>query len=54
MSSDEEAISETEASTKTQTKNETEIPESEKNSTTQAFNNVTNANDVGSILNQLA
>jgi hypothetical protein len=54
VSSDEEAISETEASTKTQTKNETEIPESEKNSTTQAFNNVTNANDVGSILNQLA
>lgn len=54
LSSDEEAISETEESAKNQTDNETDTPESDENSTIQAFKNVTNASDVGFILNQLA
>jgi hypothetical protein len=35
------------------TKNEADIPERESNSATQAFKNVTNASDVGAILNRL-
>lgn len=57
LSSDEESISESEeVSPDNQTKNETDTPtpENDNNSSTQAFKNVTNASDVGSILNHLA
>jgi hypothetical protein len=55
LSSDEEAISESEGAAKNQAETEPNTPrESDNNSGTQAFKNVTNASDVGSILNQLA
>jgi hypothetical protein len=55
LSSDEEAISESEGAAKNQAETEANTPrESDNNSSTQAFKNVTNASDVGAILNQLA
>ena len=52
--SDEKAISDIDkVRANSRTKNEADIPERESNSATQAFKNVTNASDVGAILNRL-
>ena len=54
LASDEKSTSENGSSSKSQADTETDAAKSDNNSSTQAFKNITNASDVGFILNQLA